>query len=365
MSSNVKNIIISILIMVILAGGVYLFERPLIKDMPFIPTENDLILIPEGNIASVVTLGFNRLFADLAWIRAIQYFGAHFSDLDYEKKAYRIFDIVTTLDPHIYEAYDYVGLVLIDEGHKEEWQQKGFNLIDRGIAANIASFPPEQRLWRLPFNAGFLYYHRLKKYDEAIAYMEKAADREVYPTCSSFVDRFIAQIRSRQGDKITALQILMRQLSIYEESNEETGIRITKKQINRLLDEINVEDIEAAIENYRSDHDDQCPPDLQALVDQNYLNGIPEDPWTEGGEYHLDTKICKVFSDAQLKEHAAKIVSHMRNRISEFKSSNVPLPKDYMDLTDFDEEVNLTPLAGEYEYDPEAGTFNSVKYPDL
>jgi hypothetical protein len=364
MSSRAKNIIASLLIVAFLAGGVYLFERPLINELPFISTTNDLILIPEGNMASVMTLGFTRLFSDLAWIRSIQYFGAHFSDLVPEK-AYGILDIVITLDPHIYEAYDYAGLVLIDEGYKEEWQQKGFDLIDRGIAANKAAYPPLERLWRLPFNAGFLYYHRLKDNVNALKYMEMSADKAEYPLCSDFVARFIAQIRSKQGDKITALAILYGEFSRYEETGDEVGMRITQKQINRVQDDILVEEIETAIEEYRLQNDDQCPPDLQALVDGNYINSIPEDPWTEGGEYHLDTDICRVFSDAQLREHAKKIVEHMRGRISTFQSNDNPLPEDYMELTDYDDQVNLSYLVGEYDYDPATGTFNSINFPDL
>src|SRR5262245_16569391 len=66
-----------------------------------------------------LTFGFNTIWADVYWIRTIQFFGDTRRSTDRKKDyapLYPLLDITTSLDPHFNIAYR-LGAVLLSEGY--------------------------------------------------------------------------------------------------------------------------------------------------------------------------------------------------------------------------------------------------------
>ena len=66
-----------------------------------------------------LAVGFNALWPDIYWIRAVQYFGGTKLSMDEKKnfdQLYPLLDITTSLDPHFNIAYRF-GSILLSEGY--------------------------------------------------------------------------------------------------------------------------------------------------------------------------------------------------------------------------------------------------------
>ena len=153
----------------------------------------ELSYYPSGKCLEPATLGHAETVADLAWLRAVQYYGEHRrTDMRFVR-LYHVFDILTSLSPHFIPAYVFGGFALAQEGtdfaHAEAWMAKG-------VEANPTS-------GRLAFELGFLYYVRPGGRDlrRAAEYFERAARLPDGPPSSR---RFAAFVRQNAGDLAVA-----------------------------------------------------------------------------------------------------------------------------------------------------------------
>lgn len=112
----------------------------------------ELQLFPHGPWVKPATLGRNRVAADAAWIRAIQYYGEHRKSDRRYPYAETLFRTLTDLDPEFVNAYVLGALILAEDTGRFD---QASALLLRGIEAN-----PEA--WRLSFELGFLHYWRAR-----------------------------------------------------------------------------------------------------------------------------------------------------------------------------------------------------------
>ena len=153
----------------------------------------ELSYYPSGRRLSLATLGHAETFADLAWLRAVQYYGEHRrTDLRFTR-LYHVFDILTSLSPHFVPAYVFGGFALAQEGNDFPHAEA---LMLKGLEANPSS-------GRLAFELGFLYYVRPGGRDlpHAAEYFEQAARLPDAPPSSH---RFAAYVRQNAGDLAVA-----------------------------------------------------------------------------------------------------------------------------------------------------------------
>jgi hypothetical protein len=108
----------------------------------------ELAYYPSGDHLEPATLGHAETAADLAWLRAVQYYGEHRKRDNRFDHLYHVFDILTTLAPRFESAYVFGAFALAQEGRDFPRAER---LILKGVAAN-------PRSGRLAFEAGFLYY---------------------------------------------------------------------------------------------------------------------------------------------------------------------------------------------------------------
>jgi hypothetical protein len=182
----------------------------------------ELMYFPSGRFLKQAAMGHEVLMADLAWLRAVQYYGEHKqTDQNYEMAGH-IFDVVTTLDPLFRNAYLFGGLVLAQDAGDVG---KGAELLRRGVV-NI----PDD--WLLPFELGFVYYICSADMPQAHRWFMEASARPGHP---EYVERFAAFTAARSGDLHTALQLW----GYLYESTENAYVRqMAEERIRDLMSKI-------------------------------------------------------------------------------------------------------------------------------
>ena len=149
----------------------------------------ELSYYPSGRYLSAAALGHAEAAADLAWLRAVQYYGEHRATDNRFDRMDHVFDILTTLAPGFIPAYVFGAFALAQEGRDFPRAER---LMLKGIAANPRSGP-------LAFQMGFLYYVRPGGRDmqHAAEYFEQASRQPDAPRQAA---RFAAYARQQSGN---------------------------------------------------------------------------------------------------------------------------------------------------------------------
>jgi hypothetical protein len=153
----------------------------------------ELSYYPSGAHLKPASLGQAETAADLAWVRAVQYYGEHRrSDMRFTRMEH-VFDILTSLAPGFLPAYVFGAFSLAQEGQNFPAAER---LMLKGIEANPT------KGW-LAFQLGFLYFVRPGGRDlgKAAEYFEQASRQ---PDASPQAVRFAAFARQNQGDLMVA-----------------------------------------------------------------------------------------------------------------------------------------------------------------
>ncbi len=149
----------------------------------------ELSYYPSGRFVRSVALGHPESMADLAWLRAVQYYGEHRKTDNRFTRMEHVFDILTTLAPAFEPAYVFGAFALAQEGRDFPAAER---LMLKGLEANPTS-------GTLAFQMGFLYYVRPGGRDlvRAAECFEQAARQPDAPPQSA---RFAAFARQNAGD---------------------------------------------------------------------------------------------------------------------------------------------------------------------
>jgi Flp pilus assembly protein TadD len=156
----------------------------------------ELAYYPSGVHLRPATLGHAETAADLAWLRAVQYYGEHRRTDNRFSRMAHVFDILTSLSPQFIPAYVFGGFALAQEGGDFLAAER---LMRKGLAANPRSG------W-LAFETGFLYYVRPGGGDlrRSAEYFEQAARQPDAPPSAA---RFAAFARQHSGDLAVAREL--------------------------------------------------------------------------------------------------------------------------------------------------------------
>ncbi len=159
----------------------------------------ELSYYPSGEHLKPATIGQAESAADIAWLRAVQYYGEHrHTDNRFDRMAH-VFDILTTLSPGFVPAYVFGAFALAQEGGDFKSAER---LMLKGIEAN-----PENA--ELAFEMGFLYYVHPggRELRRAAEYFERAARLPDGPPQAA---RFAAFARQESGDLRVAYELWQR-----------------------------------------------------------------------------------------------------------------------------------------------------------
>ena len=153
----------------------------------------ELSYYPSGQFLRPATFGHAETAADLAWLRAVQYYGEHrHTDNRFTRMAH-VFDILTSLAPRFGAAYVFGAFALAQEG-------RDFRQAEALLLKGIEENPTDANL---AFQLGFLYYVRPggRELRRAAEYFERAARLPNGPPAAA---RFAAFSRQNSGDLAVA-----------------------------------------------------------------------------------------------------------------------------------------------------------------
>jgi|GEM_PF-1955185 len=160
--------------------------------------ESRLTYLPSGKILKPLAMDLDEAMAAILWIRGMLYFsGAYLQGKEYEWMGH-ILDIVTTLNPHFKQAYEFGGVVLTK--NKAELP-KTLKLLDRGIE----TFP---RDWKLRVYAALAQINLDSNYVKAAAYLEPMAGEAEVP---NHIRVLAATLMDKGGSRRMALAFLLHQ----------------------------------------------------------------------------------------------------------------------------------------------------------
>lgn len=164
--------------------------------LPHAAPFGELDYYPSGRYLRPAVLGHAETAADLAWLRAVQYYGEHrrkdnsFANLDH------VFAVLTSLSPGFESAYVFGAFALAQEGSRFDLAEQ---LMQSGLENNPAS-------GRMAFETGFLYFVKPGGRDlrQAAEYFQLATHLKGAPASSA---RFAAFCRQNTGDLRVAWEL--------------------------------------------------------------------------------------------------------------------------------------------------------------
>ena len=156
----------------------------------------ELAYYPSGRALKPAALGHAESMADLAWLRAVQYYGEHRqTDLRFSQMRH-VFEILTALSPGFESPCVFGAFSLAQEG-------RDFPAAEELMLRALERRP---RSGRLAFELGFLYFVRPGGRDLAKAadYFELASRLPGSPPSAA---HFAASARQNSGDLLVAHQL--------------------------------------------------------------------------------------------------------------------------------------------------------------
>ncbi|MEW6686034.1 MAG: hypothetical protein AB1393_07500 [Candidatus Edwardsbacteria bacterium] len=237
----------------------------------------ELMYFPSGKFLKEIAIGYDCIFADFIWLRAIQYFGEHrMTDLKFQYLGH-ILDVLTTLDPQFVHAYT-LGSLLLTHCAKES--DRTLTLLDKGMKEN-----PDK--WEIPYTKGFIYYIFLRKFDFAVKYFLEASK---VPKAPEMCERFAAFVYAKMGERELSIRLWK---ELYERTKNEMEKETALRYIKRLVMEGHLEDLQAAVGKYKKTFG-EYPHSLRDLITANIIDSIPEEP--HNGHYYFSYLEKKVKS---------------------------------------------------------------------
>ena len=227
----------------------------------------DVGALPDGKAVRVLSLGFDRLMADLFWVRTIYYVGDDASSQAGYPAVERLAHLVTDIDPKFATAYVLMGSAIA--GLKGD-PDAAIELLTKGTA-NV-------QYWKLHFQLGFLYFLEKVDYASAARHMELAAKLGGPP----YLPLFAARLYANAGDPATAAAFI--QARLRDEPPGEARDALEKRYWDLWITR-DLARIDAAIAQYTQSKG-RAPRLVADLVQEGLLETEPLDP--RAGRYRIE-----------------------------------------------------------------------------
>jgi len=168
-----------------------------------------LLFLPTGEYLSAASLGYQVLIADALYLWSIQYYH-HQVAAEGREYLWRIFDVITDLDPQFEDAYLTGALMM---GSDLGDAAMALRLLEKGATRN-----PDG--WIYPLESGYYAWMNLEDSELAATYFDRAA---ALPGAPDVVGRMRAGMAEFVGDKRAALELWV---DVYEGAREEGDAKI-------------------------------------------------------------------------------------------------------------------------------------------
>lgn len=241
---------------------------------PSVSTTVSWVRSPE--LVRRLSLGFSDLWADVYWIRAVQYFGDTKLSTDKNKtydRLYPLLDTTTTLDPRFNIAYR-LGAILLSEGHPN-----GAGNPDQAIALLEKGMREMPNKWQYPYDAGFVAYWWRKDLSAAAHWFQQAAD---VPGAPNWLRPLIASMLREGGDRELARRLLYEMAT----TADHEWMREAGRQGLMKIEAEEVIEVLQPVVNQFYDRAGRFPSSWDEMVAARLLRQTPVDP--SGTDYALD-----------------------------------------------------------------------------
>ncbi|NRA04251.1 MAG: hypothetical protein HRU00_16790 [Myxococcales bacterium] len=219
-----------ILSLVAVASGIYRLNLTLESPRAAVGQPGEIGALPDGRVLRVLALGFERLVADLFWLRTVAYVGDDNVAAAGYPSAGALAELVTDIDPGFTSVYVLMNTLLESLCGEPD---AAIALLDKGLRHND--------YWRLHFLQGFNYFFHKHDYARAATQMQLAAERggpaylpllvtRLYTEAGS-LDTAIAFVQARLAQASTAeeremLETRLQVLYQARESGETDALRL-------------------------------------------------------------------------------------------------------------------------------------------
>lgn len=233
-----------------------------------------------ADVLRPLTFGMRAWAADMAFLEAVQVFGAR-RPKDPEELVRRsdvaltnLLRYTTDLDEKFASAYRFAGSVL----PRETRDNKVYNVL---VAANLLEKGTRERpdVWQIPFQLGFLESYYLGHMEQAAGHLALAARQQGAP---SYLALLATRVAADAGNLNTAQQLAE---TMAGEAEDESARKEWDDRLVELKMERDLRAIEDAAARYRQ-REGKAAPGLRALVAAGDLSQVPPEP--HGGRYELD-----------------------------------------------------------------------------
>ena len=253
--------------------------------------------LPDGHALRVLSLGFDRLMADLFWIRTLYYIGDERSHKAGYPAASRLAQLVTDIDPYFRTVYAIMPGAL--DGLARD-PAAAVELLEKGIQ--------HVEYWKLHFYLGFDYFFFFLDFARAAEQMQIAAS---LPGGPSYLALLASRLYAEAGSPETAMLFIGQRLknAATPEAREQLEKRYWDLWITRDLARI-----DAAIEGWAAENA-KAPEDVATLVRAGFLDEAPVDP--RGGDYRIEAGRAATDLDYEKLEVQGLEVQRARRRARE------------------------------------------------
>ncbi len=177
-----------------LGAGMVATQSRLDRSLDALSAEAPSLYLWTGRQVKRMVPGLDGLFADIYWLRTVQYFGGQrvFAAGKRFELLYPLIDITITLDPRLEIAYRYGAIFLSEPQPMGAGDpEKGIAILERGVAA----LPTH---WRLRQDLGFFYYLYLHDAASAARILNEAAD---LPGAAFWLRTLAADVLLKGGER--------------------------------------------------------------------------------------------------------------------------------------------------------------------
>ena len=251
--------------------------------------------LPDGHALRVLSLGFDRLLADLFWIRTLYYIGDERSHASGYPAAARLADLVTDIDPYFRTVYTVMPGALSGLARDPD---AAIALLEKGVQ--------HVEYWRLHFYLGFNYFFWYLDFARAAEQMQAATE---LPGGPPYLPLLAARLHAEAGDPETAMLFIRERLAQAATPREREQL---EKRYWDLWITRDLARIDEAIEGFGAEN--AAPPaDVAALVRTGFLAEALLDP--RGGHYRIEAG--RAATDLEYEKLEVKGLEAQRRRLRE------------------------------------------------
>ena len=277
MKSRGTAVTASIVLIVCLLGSIAMRRK--VDEQRTNASLQEVLYISSPRLLKHLSLGYSGLLADIYWTRAVQYFG---NKHQVESAQYQLLgpllEITTYLDSHLLVAYEFGANFLAPQAPLGAGMpERAVKLVENGIQANPNN-------WNLYKSLGFIYYFELKDYPKAAQAFEAGSK---IPGAIPSLRIMAANMAAHAGDRAMARMLW---ITTYQTVNQRDIQANAIAHLRALQVDEDITAIQDAITLYGRKHDAR-PPNVQSLIREGFLPGIPVDPDGHSYKFMPDARI--------------------------------------------------------------------------